>query len=127
MWFIIVVYSIICYSISNMFVNAYGPFGMFQKIHDAAERVHPNLGELFSCMICFPTWVGFTLSLLNYIFLPYVCLTPCSIILGSIAPWYVIVFFDGMFASGITWLIHSWQESTEVKNTQEDSKEVDNG
>ena len=99
-----------------MFVNAYGPMGLFKHIHDAAMRVHPNLGELFECMICFPTWVGFALSALNLIFVPGYCLTPATILIGEIAPWYAIIFFDGIFASGVTWLIHTWQESKENNN-----------
>ena len=57
-WFVVFVFSVIVYSISNHFVYAHGPMHVYDKIRNIAQRIHPNLGELFECMICFPTWVG---------------------------------------------------------------------
>jgi hypothetical protein len=89
---------------------------IYDWIRDTAAKIHPNLGELFQCMICFPTWVGFILSAANSLFLPYIGLTPGMIMLGTLAPWWIIMIIDGFFASGIVWLIHTLQEALERSN-----------
>jgi hypothetical protein len=115
-WVVIFVFSIVAYAISNHFVYAHGPMHLYDKIRELAEKIHPNLGELFGCMICFPTWVGFILSAANSWLLPSVELTPMMLLLGSLAPWWVIMILDGFFASGIVWLINTVQEALERSN-----------
>ena len=115
-WIVIFVFSIVAYAISNHFVYAHGPMHIYDHIRCLAEKIHPNLGELFQCMICFPTWVGFVLSVLNSLFLPLVSLTPGMLLMDMYAPWWVIMVFDGFFASGIVWLIHTAQEALERSN-----------
>lgn len=112
-WIVIFVFSIVSYAISNHFVYAHGPAHIYDKIRDIANKIHPNLGELFSCMICFPTWTGFILSLSNSLFYPTLALTPFMLLLGTVAPWWVIMILDGFFSSGIVWLIHTLQEALE--------------
>ena len=109
-WVIIFIFSIIAYAISNHFVYAHGPAHIYDKIRELANKIHSNLGELFSCMICFPTWVGFILSAANSLLLPTLKLTPSMLLLSGSAPWWVIMILDGFFASGIVWLIHTLQE-----------------
>ncbi len=118
-WAIIFIFSILSYAISNHFVYAHGPMHLYDKIRDTAERIHPNLGELFACMICFPTWVGFVLSAANSLFIPNVSLTPMTLLLNGLAPWWIIMVLDGFFASGIVWLINTIQETFERSNTNE--------
>ena len=115
-WIVIFVFSVVAYAISNHFVYAHGPMHIYDHIRCLAEKIHPNLGELFQCMICFPTWVGFILSVLNSLFLPLINLTPGMLLMGMYAPWWVIMVFDGFFASGIVWLIHTAQEALERSN-----------
>jgi hypothetical protein len=115
-WFIVFSFSIVAYAISNHFVYAHGPMHIYDHIRCLAEKIHPNLGELFQCMICFPTWVGFILSAANSLFLPYLDLTPGMALMSMYAPWWVIMIFDGFFASGIVWLIHTAQEALERSN-----------
>lgn len=115
-WIVIFVFSVVAYAISNHFVYAHGPMHIYDHIRCLAEKIHPNLGELFQCMICFPTWVGFMLSVLNSLFLPLVSLTPGMLLMDMYAPWWVIMVFDGFFASGIVWLIHTAQEALERSN-----------
>jgi hypothetical protein len=115
-WVTIFIFSIVAYAISNHFVYAHGPMHIYDWIRDTAAKIHPNLGELFQCMICFPTWVGFMLSAANSFFLPYISLTPGMIMLGTLAPWWIIMIIDGFFASGIVWLIHTLQEALERSN-----------
>ena len=112
-WVIIFIFSIVSYAISNHFVYAHGPMHLYDKIRELACKIHPNLGELFECMICFPTWVGFILSAANSLLLPAVNLTPFTILMGTVAPWWIIMVLDGFFASGIVWLIHTFQEAME--------------
>jgi hypothetical protein len=112
-WITIFTFSIVTYAISNHFVYAHGPMHLYDKIRELAEKIHPNFGELFQCMICFPTWVGFILSVANYFFLPYTDLTPGMVMLNTLTPWWIIMIVDGFFASGIVWLIHTLQEALE--------------
>jgi hypothetical protein len=118
-WIVIFVFSIIAYAISNHFVYAHGPMHVYDHIRCLAEKIHPNLGELFSCMICFPTWVGFILSASNSLLLPTLKLTPMMILTFGYVPWWIIMILDGFFASGIVWLIHTAQEALERSNTNE--------
>lgn len=115
-WVIIFVFSIVAYAISNHFVYAHGPMHIYDHIRCLAEKIHPNLGELFQCMICFPTWVGFILSAANSFLLPSLDLTPTMMLMSGYAPWWVIMIIDGFFASGIVWLIHTVQEALERSN-----------
>ena len=112
-WITIFTFSIVAYAISNHFVYAHGPMHLYDKIRELAGKIHPNFGELFQCMICFPTWVGFILSVANYFFLPHADLTPGMVMLNTLAPWWIIMIVDGFFASGIVWLIHTLQEALE--------------
>ena len=74
-------------------------------------------------MICFPTWVGFILSSANSWLLPTVALTPMMLVANGLAPWWVIMIFDGFFASGISWLINTVQEALERSNMYEQGNE----
>lgn len=115
-WIIIFVFSVVAYAISNHFVYAHGPMHIYDHIRCIAAKIHPNLGELFSCMICFPTWVGFILSAANSLLLPALDLTPAMLLMSGYAPWCIIMIMDGFFASGIVWLIHTVQEALERSN-----------
>lgn|SRR5574344_1061720 len=116
--FTLIIYSVTVYAISNMFVYANGPFGIFDKIRQIASRIGKQFEELFSCMICFPTWVGIFMSLINLIFFPECGLTPFNCILPH-EEWMWIIIFDAAYASGITWLIHTCQEAIERTNNYE--------
>lgn len=115
-WFVVFVFSVIVYSISNHFVYAHGPMHVYDNIRNIAQRIHPNLGELFECMICFPTWVGMALSAMNYFFLNGVALTPFMILLNGITPWWIIIALDGFFGSAVGWLIDTFQSAVERSN-----------
>ena len=122
-WVIIFIFSVLAYSVSNHLVYAHGPMHLYDGIRSIASKIHPNLGELFSCMICFPTWVGFVFSAANSLFLPNVSLTPLMILLNGIAPWWIIMILDGFFASGIAWLINTVQEALERSNAYGEGNE----
>lgn len=118
-WIVIFVFCVIAYGISNHFVYAHGPMHIYDHIRCLAEKIHPNLGELFQCMICFPTWVGFVLSAANSFLLPELKLTPGMLLMSGYAPWWIIMIIDGFFASGIVWQIHTAQEALERSNNNE--------
>lgn len=116
------------YGMSNMIVFSNGPFHVFEKFRAFANNLSEQLGELFSCMICYPTWNGFILSAVALITGVY--FTPFTILFNG---HYVLltVLFDGCFGSGTTWLIHNIEEYFERANvTYEDEDEkikINNG
>ena len=118
-WITIFTFSIVAYAISNHFVYAHGPMHLYDKIRELAGKIHPNFGELFQCMICFPTWVGFILSVANSFFLPELAVTPMMLLLAGYAPWWIIMILDGFFSFCIVWLIHTFQEALERSNANE--------
>lgn len=116
---IVFLYSILAYSISNMFVFAIGPFHIFEKIREFVSSKSEMLAELFSCMICFPANVGWVLSLLNLLILPNTPLTPFNALLYGQGLPIIIVLCDLFYTSGIVWLIHSLQEYLETASDYE--------
>lgn len=100
MGWIIGLYFIVAYSISFMFVYSTGPFHIFENIRTIANKISPNLGELFSCMYCFPSWVGIVLSVLNQFAFPMVAFTPFYILFGATCPWFIILIFNWFVTSG---------------------------
>lgn len=106
-------YIIFSYGISNMFVYANGPFHVFEHWRNFTHSIHEQFGELFTCMLCFSTWVGLALSLVNSLLLPTVAFTPFNIILGSVAPFWFIMIMDMGFTSGCVWLLHQLEEMME--------------
>ena len=102
---IIGLYFIVTFSISFMFVYSNGPFHIFEKIREIAERISPTLGELFDCMYCFPSWVGITLSLLNQFVFTSLVFTPFCILFGFTYPWYITLIFNWFVTSGGVYII----------------------
>ena len=64
-------------------------------------------------MMCFSTWVGLILSLINKLMIPSVPFTAFNMILGSVAPWWFIMILDMGFASAVVWLLHQLEEMME--------------
>ena len=102
---IIVLYFIVTYSISFMFVYSNGPFHIFDKIRDFAYKLAHTLGELFDCMYCFPSWVGIVLSILNQFVFTTVAFTPFCILFPPTCPWYIVLVFNWFVTSGGVYLI----------------------
>lgn len=90
------IYFLIAYGISFAFVESMGPFNLFHHIREWANKIHPTFGELLDCMFCFPSWVGFTLSILNMTLFPMFYFTPMMILFNM--PWYMTLIGD-MFAT----------------------------
>lgn len=69
------------------------------------QNTHEQLGELISCEACTSTWVSFFISALNLIIIPSVALTPFNLLLAGTGLWWLIIILDGLFGSGVTWML----------------------
>jgi len=91
----------IAYGISNIMVFS----SIFKKWRELWLSWSPNFfGELFTCMICLPFWIGIILSLMIF--------SISGVYLG-VSSIYLSAFLDGCLTSGGVWLIHSVQEKLE--------------
>lgn len=112
--FILIVYVFTAYGITNMFVYLNGPFGIFEKIRKVSHWIHPQLGELFSCMACCSTWIGIAFSLIDMLLITENIFTPGSLLFGRHTEyWYLILLFDIGFTSGAVWILHNFEEMME--------------
>lgn len=102
---VIILYFIVAYSISFMFVQSMGPFHIFDKLRNWLGNKSETLKELFDCMYCFPTWVGLGLSIINQFLLPWIPFTPFYILFGAICPWYVILLLNMFVTSGVVYIM----------------------
>lgn len=118
--FYILIYSICVYGFCNVMVYGAGPFNVLEKFRIAIAKIHRTFGDLMSCMMCFPTTVGFALSILNILVFPTFSLTPGFVLVQSLELWPIIIFIDMFFTSGIVWLLHTLQEMMERKNIEEE-------
>lgn len=107
----ILLFILIAYGFSNIVV--YG--SIFERLREFFKRINPSfLGDLFSCMMCFPTWVGFLLSIIFFSPTLSIGLGEINIFNQCIIPAeYGSIFFDGILASATTWFIHTTQEMME--------------
>lgn len=105
-WFVIFLYCIAAYGLSNMMVFGTGPFRMFERIRDTAMSISDNLGKLFSCMMCFPANVGWIVSLVDWFLVKSMALTPFNILLFGTNLWWLAMICDCCFTSGAVWIIH---------------------
>jgi hypothetical protein len=70
---------------------------IFDNQREWIKKYSKFFGDLISCTLCTSTWVGFFMSL----------------VLGGLcnhyftAPWFVYLFFDGMFSAGSVWAINA--------------------
>jgi Na+-driven multidrug efflux pump len=69
------------------------------------QRTHDQLGELISCEACTSTWVSFFVSALNLLFIPSIAFTPFNLLLGDTGLWWLIILLDGLFGSGVSWML----------------------
>ena len=70
---------------------------IFESTRTFIKKYSKFFGDLISCTLCTATWVGFFMSL----------------VLGGLsnhfiqAPWFVYLFFDGMFTAGSVWVLNA--------------------
>lgn len=103
--FIFLIFSFVCYSGTQMIVYLNGPFHVFEKFRKLMQNIHEQLGELVSCEACTSCWVSFFVSALNLIVIPSVPFTPFNLILAGQGLWWLIILMDGLFGSGISWML----------------------
>lgn len=102
---IIILYFIVAYSISFLFVYSMGPFDMVDKLRNYLGKKSTFFEKLFDCMYCFPTWVGLGLSAINQFLLSFVPFTPFYILFAGIAPWYIILLLDMFATNGVVYIL----------------------
>lgn len=108
----IILFLLVTYGISNIIV--YNTIPIWEKIYNFIYKISPHyLGKIFSCMMCLPTWVGFSLSFL-FIKMDYEEFSPFMHF--GINNIWLAIFLDGCIASGATWLLHTMQETLERIN-----------
>ena len=98
-------FSFACYSATQMLVYLNGPFHIFEKFRRLLQIMHEQLGELISCESCTSTWVSFFISGLNLLVIPTLPFTPFNLILGGTGLWWLIILLDGLYGSGISWML----------------------
>lgn len=106
-------YIFLSYGISCVVVYSNGPFHIFEKWRNYSHSLNEQFGELFTCMMCFSTWIGLALSLINSLLIPSVAFTPFNIILGTVAPFWFVMVLDMGFTSAVVWLLHQLEEMME--------------
>ena len=89
----------------NFYYWGNNPFKPFNKIGKF-------LYEMTDCAMCFSVWGGF--------FLSFVLFSPAHLYLG--VPTYLSWFFDGIFSSGIVWIINSIVEFFEENRINDNNK-----
>ena len=109
------IFASTCYGISNILIYSTGPFHIFKVWREWIDRKNSTLGELFSCMMCLPFWVGASLSAINLFIFTGIVFTPYNLIFaGVLSKTYIdiiaIIFFDACISSGIVWIIHNIEE-----------------
>lgn len=116
----LIVFIMICYGVSNMVVYSNGPFDIFVNFRALTNKIHEKLGELFSCMMCFPFWVGLSISAMDIFLLKSTVFTPLNMILMaepiSLVTILVILILDGAISSGTTWILHNIEEYFEFED-----------
>lgn len=118
--FVFLVFSFICYSGTQFIVYLNGPFHIFEKFRKLMQNTHEQLGELISCEACTSTWVSFFVSALNLIFIPSIAFTPFNLILCGQGLWWLIILLDGLFGSGVSWMLFRIEDAlTAIKEQNE--------
>ena len=109
----LLIFLLIAYGVSNIVVFS----SIFAKWRNFWSNVSPNFwGTLFTCMICFPTWVGFFGSALIWSPTEHYEVVTNGLNffhLFTIPKGLISTFLDGCLTSGSVWLIHSLQEGIE--------------
>lgn len=117
------IYILCAYGIANMIVYSSGPFDCLTRLREFMDKYAPsNFGELFHCMICFPTWVGVILSAFDIWLLPNISFTPFNMLFNNDSLWYYIIPLDMFITSGTVWLINTFQETFESITNKNDKE-----
>ena len=113
---ITLIWILMAYGMSNILVYGSifnGPRNFINKWgsdeHAPFNQFAAFVASMLKCMMCTPTWLGFFFGIFLY--------SPIHELLG-VNP-FISWFFDGMLASGSTWMINSvieWFEENRPNN-----------
>jgi len=77
---------------------------------------------LLHCMMCFGTWSGFILSILFFSPTLYYGSDNPILNFNFLSIYPIAIFLDGLFSSGIVWLLHTIQEFFEYNIPQNEEE-----
>lgn len=109
------------YGLTNIVVFGRGPFGICEVIRKIAASISDGLGKLFTCPMCFSTWVGAGTSLIDLLFIKSVAFTPFNMIFCGLSGFWIgllIVLLDSFLTSGLVWILHQFEEALERHGLQ---------
>lgn len=106
-------YILCAFGVTEMMLFFSGPFDIIESFRNAMHKIHPKMGELFTCPACFSSWVGIIFSSLNYFLLPSIPITPFNMILGATGFWWLIIPLDMFLTMGTTWTLYQLDEYLE--------------
>ena len=124
-------YIFFAYGLTEIMVYGRGPFGICEHIRRLAARISDGMGQLFSCPLCFSTWVGLVASLIDVTCFKSLAFTPFSVItlgLGGFWIGLLTVVLDMFFTAGIVWFltrIEEWLEKPQVEYEVEKYEDVE--
>lgn len=110
--FKLIVYILLAFGVSEMFVFFDGPFNIIKLIRNGLSKISNMAAALFGCMFCFSTWVGALLSCLNFWLIP-IPFTPFNILFEEFHKWWLIIPMDMFLTCGTTWLLYQLEEMLE--------------
>lgn len=89
-WILIVFGMVVTVSLSQV----------MQPVRNLAKKIHPMLGTLVGCPMCFGFWAGIALNLLGYSHY------------GGYSPFNIL--FDGLLATSTSYILYciTWRIST---------------
>lgn len=109
-------YSFMCYGLCAALVYYSGPWNILDKFRGLVAS-NSYLNELFSCMFCLPTNVGFIMSVISLLFASGVPFTPFTLLLkGHEGLWPMIVLFDGFYTGAVVSIIDTVVERLNIGN-----------
>lgn len=108
----IIIYFLCAFGLTELLVYYDGFLHIFEYIRSIAHRIHPHIGELFTCVACCSCWVGIMFSLINFLWIP-IAFTPFNIILETTGLWWLIIPLDMATTAGVVLLLHHLDEALE--------------
>ena len=105
----IIIYFICVFGLAELLIYYDGFLHIFEYIRAIAHKIHPHIGELFTCVACCSCWLGIMFSTINYLWIS-VPFTPFNIILGSTGLWWLIIPLDMAVTAGMMGITYTDEE-----------------
>jgi len=121
---ILIIFGLLAYSLAFMLVFKQPP--ILKPLYWLFKFV--GLKDALSCIFCMGFWSSAFLSALNIFVLSNIKFTMLLTINGFPETWLyklIYIVLDGFIGAGLVYLIHSFQESLEVKSEQVNYEYVD--